>query len=209
MALGTYADLKVSIIDHLERSDLADHVKDFIVIAESRHAREIRIRDMLQRSTLSISLGDQYIDLPADFLDLKYLRVQVPTTTSGRSFIRDLMQVNIHELTQHSVKDSACPRRFAVHSQIELDTIADQAYTGEIFYYASIDALSDSNTSNELLAKAPDVYLYASLSAAAPFLMHDERIPVWESLYQAARDGLNRSEQENRRGGPLVSRVSM
>lgn len=205
MALDTYEGLKQAVIDHLERSDLTDHVDDFIDLAEARHKRDIRIREMLSRSTLAISADDQYIDLPADFLDLKYLRIQAPS--SNRGFLPDFRQISIDEMTQCSATVARCPRFFAVHAQIELDAPADQAYTGQIFYYVTPTALSDANASNVVLAKAPDVYLYAALSASAPFLMHDERVPLWESLYTNAAAKLNTSDQENSRGGLLIARV--
>jgi hypothetical protein len=208
MALSNYAELKQSVIDHLERSDLSDRADDFIDLAEARHKRDIRIREMLTRADLAIAETDQYLTLPADFLDLKYFRIQVPTTTAGRGFLPDLAQVNIHELTQYSVKHEECPYRFSVHENIELQAPADQAYTAEIFYYVELTPLDGTNTINSLLTKAPDVYLYGALAASAPFLMHDERVVLWETLYKNAADALKISEQDNRRGGPLVSRVS-
>ena len=206
MSLVDYAGLKQSVIDHLERDDLSTFVDDFIDLAEARHKTEVRIREMLARSTLAIAADDQYVDLPSDFLDLKYLRLQVPSTTTGQSFL-PFEQLSIHELSCESVKDAAPPRFFSVAAQIELQSPADQAYTSEIFYYQEPTALSDSNTTNVVLTKSPGLYLYAALSASAPFLMHDERIPVWESMYIQIRDSLNRSEQENRRGGPLIAKA--
>lgn len=206
MSLTDYAGLKQAVIDHLERSDLSDHVDDFIDIAEARHKREIRIREALVRGSLSISENDRYLDLPANFLDLKYIRIIDPLS-GYREFLRDFSQVSIHELTLKSINGKDRPRWFSVHSQIELNCEADRAYTGDIFYYKALTPLSDSNASNELLAKAPDAYLYAALSASAPFLMHDERVVLWEGLYTQVRDSLTESEQDNRRGGPLVARV--
>ena len=56
-------------------------------------------------------------------------------------------------------------------------------------YYASIPALADDDT-NWLLDKAPDLYLYASLLEAAPYLKNDQRIPVWMNAAAQAADGL-------------------
>ena len=52
MALSNYNELKQSVIDHLDRDDLSAFADDFIRIAESRHQREIRIRDMIVRVPL-------------------------------------------------------------------------------------------------------------------------------------------------------------
>lgn len=212
MALDNYSDLKTAIADWLERSDLSSHVDSFIRLAEARHKREIRIREMQQRDTLTIAEDDRYEELSGlanTFLDLKGIRIRVPTTGSGRRFVRDLTQITPDEMVKRSIKDAAAPNYFTVwEDTLEFDTKMDQDYTAEVFYYSELTALSTDNQTNALLTRAPDCYLYAALSATAPFLLNDERIPVWEGLYQQARDTLNRSESESRRGGPLTVRVA-
>ena len=88
------------------------------------------------------------------------------------------------------------------------DVVADDTYTAEMIYYGSFLPLSDSCTSNALLVRAPDAYLYGALVASAPFLASDERLQVWEQLYGTARDGLLLSDRQSRFGTPLVSRLS-
>ena len=44
MALATYSDLKTSIANWLDRSDLTDVIPDFIALAETRHKRDFKIR---------------------------------------------------------------------------------------------------------------------------------------------------------------------
>ncbi len=78
---------------------------------------------------------------------------------------------------------------------------------GELFYYAKLTPLDGTNTTNSLLTDAPDAYLYGALAASAPFLLNDERVQLWESLYTDVRDTLNGAEIESRHPGPLVSKV--
>lgn len=208
MAITTFAELKSAISSWLDRDDLSDHIESFIALAEARFAREIRIREMQERADLAIAEDAQYIDLPADFLQLRSFRLKVPTTESGRSFYPDFIQIAPDEMAQRSIKDSRRPCFFCVwESQIELDAPADQAYTGEIFYWTTITALSDAQTTNSILTRAPDAYLFASLAESAPFLLNDERIQVWETKYALARDALNKSELASRYSGPLTVRM--
>lgn len=207
MALDTYANLKQSIIDHLNRDDLTGYVDDFIDIAEGRHQRDIRIREMLVRADLPITDGDRYIDLPSDFLDLKQLRLQSTVTTSGRRYYPHFDQLSETELTHNSTNTPSTPRYYSVHEQIELNTEADQDYTAEILYYVPFTPLGDANTTNVLLTRAPDVYLYGALSASAPYLMEDERIGVWESLYVSGYEALNTTSRRSIRGGPQRARA--
>lgn len=204
MALDSYDNLKTAILDHLEQADLSAHVDDFIDIAEARHKREVRIREMLSRATLAIADGDRYVSLPADFLAMKYLRILNPETGSIHRYLPRPRQITEDEMAAKSTNCERAPKYYAIHEQIEFDSEADQAYTGEIFYYTELTALSDANATNDLLDRAPDVYLYAALSASAPFLLNDERIPMWESLYRSARDSLNLSQKQAIKSGPQV-----
>jgi hypothetical protein len=207
MSIGTYAELQTAVANWLNRADLTSRVPEFIQLAEARIKAEVRIREMLDRADLAIADGARYTNLPPDFLEHKYLRLKIPDVTTGLRYYPNFDELSIHELTTKSVNDARTPRYFAIHEQLEIDCEADQAYTAEIYYYTVIPALSVTST-NALLTRAPNVYLFASLAEAAPFLVHDERVPIWEGKYAAIRDSLNKSQLASRRGGPLVSRVA-
>jgi hypothetical protein len=61
---------------------------------------------------------------------------------------------------------------------------------------ATLAKLSDANTSNWLLERHPDVYLYGALLQAAPYLRDDERVALWTPLYgQAIEDMILQNER--------------
>lgn len=204
MSLGSYSELKAEIIDHLDRSDLDEKVDTFIALAEARHKREIRIREMVTRSqaTINTTTG-RYLALPSGFIQMQTLRLILASNRDQR-----LLEVNLDEMTRLSSPDRGIPQYFVTHEEIEFDRPPDQSYTVEMVYWKAFTPLSDDNESNPLLVKAPDAYLYGALSASAPFIQEDERIEVWERYYGVARDGLLVSDRRSRYGGPLVSRVS-
>jgi hypothetical protein len=77
-----------------------------------------------------------------------------------------------------------------------------------MIYYAKITSLSDGNTTNWLLTKAPDVYLYGALTHAAPFLMDDQRIAVFAQIYLARVQALQDESQKSlHSGSPLIART--
>lgn len=61
----------------------------------------------------------------------------------------------------------------------------------EIIYYEQPALLGDDQQTNWLTEYAPDALLYATLLEATPFLKIDARIPVWQSMYDAAVVALN------------------
>lgn len=82
MALdGSYAGLKASVADWLNRADLAAVVPDFISLAEGQMNRRLRVRRMV--ATASASISAPYESLPADFAGALAL-----TLTDGRQLDR-------------------------------------------------------------------------------------------------------------------------
>jgi len=67
----------------------------------------------------------------------------------------------------------------------------DAAYPFEILYYELPPLLDEETQTNWLTEYAPQLLLYAALVEATPFLKNDERIPVWQTMYDRAAAMLN------------------
>ena len=61
MALDTYSNLKTEIASYLNRDDLTSNIDTFIDLAESRHAKDLRLREMAVNSTDTTVSGTKYI----------------------------------------------------------------------------------------------------------------------------------------------------
>lgn len=196
MSLDTYANLKTEIADHLDRDDLTSQIDSFIDLAESRHKRDVRIRQTMTRAAIVVNA--RYIDFPNDFLEMKTLRLLTSPITV-------LEELSIDQMNEYRRETTGKPQYYTVHNEIEFNVTPDGTYDGEIIYFSEVTPLSDANTSNVILERIPDLYLYGALLAAAPFLMNDERIEVWAGLYTEA---LKVNDVDRKKAGPLVSRVS-
>jgi hypothetical protein len=53
----------------------------------------------------------------------------------------------------------------------------------DLYYYARLPALNTTTTTNWVLTRYPDLYLYGSLIHSAPYLKADDRIALWDSIY--------------------------
>ena len=185
MALTSYSELKSSIADWLNRGDLTAVIPDFISLAEAQMERKLPTQKMVKRANATIDTP--FSALPSDFLSAKSL---ILTSTSP---VRQLTFISQDELDAKKYIYSATgkPNYFAlVGNQIEVLPAPDSSYTAELTYIATLSKLSDSNTSNWVLARHPDVYLYGSLLQAAPYLRDDERVGLWSSQYQAAMEDM-------------------
>lgn len=186
MSLSTYSELKAEIASWLNRSDLTATIPTLIQLAEVQLNADLTSRFMEVKASLPVTAGDSTVDLPTDLLDVK--RLQVVGSPN-----RVLIYRSPDEIAQDNAANmTGMPETFSVFGNtLELAPIPESDCTLELLYYQKIPALSDSNTTNWLLTNWPNAYLFGALLAAQPFLMNDERIPVFQSMYRQAVDGLN------------------
>ena len=205
MALTTYAELKTSVGDWLNRTDLATAISDFVSLAEAQIERQLRTRQMIVRANASFAAAAEYGTVPDDFLETKSIKLDTNPITYLSFQTIDAMD----QLSNTTYLSSGKPLYFSVvGSQFRLLPIPDGAYTAELVYYAKLAKLSNTNTTNWLLTQAPDVYLYGSLLQAAPYLQDDARISVWSSLYQAGLDQLQIADDRgSTSGGAILARA--
>lgn len=203
MSIATYADLKTSVADFLNRDDLTSVVPTFIRLAESRIDRELRHWRMEGRSTAE--LDTQYSAIPADFL--QPIRLQI--TDAPTSEVSPISTAQMLQLRSERNDRVGRPTNYALTAGgLELYPTPDVTYAASLVYYARVPALSDSNTSNWLLAEAPDVYLYGALVHAAPYLKDDARMAIWEAMFSTGIDILGKSSADAKYGGSgLVMRT--
>lgn len=178
-----YASLKTAVATWAFRAgddDFEAAIPTMIELAEVRLNAALRVSAMEAAAT--VTLTDGVGTLPADFMEMRQAR------NSGC----------VLEL------DAPSPDLVAGRYSITGDAItvgAPSPASITISYYAQIPALSDSNTTNWLLAKAPNAYLYAALIEAAPFMMDDSRLATWTSMYERAVSDLRRRDAGYRYAG--------
>jgi hypothetical protein len=203
MALTTYTELKTSIGDWLNRSDLTTAIPDFISLAEAQVERTLRTRQMIVRANASFDA--QYGAVPSDFLEVKSLKLTSTNPQTPLSFLS--IDALDNEMTKHTA--SGKPKFFGVvGGQFRIVPTPDSNYTTELTYYAKLTKLSSSVASNWLLSSSPDIYLYGSLLQAAPYLQDDARIQTWATLYERALNDLQTADDRSASsGGVLLTRA--
>lgn len=187
MALTTYSELKSSIADWLNRTDLTSVIPDFVSLAEAEIKRRLRrtsVRDD------DFSIDDVEVDLPSDLAELRSIRLITGSTTQDVP----LRRCTIEMLNERKAREGTTgrPTDYAiVGAKLYVAPEPDQDYTAELVYFQSFDPLSASVTTNPILEEAPDAYLFGALLQAEPYLEHDNRIPMWQAKFDRAIDQLN------------------
>jgi len=203
MAISTYAELKTSIASWLDRSDLTDVIPDFIALAETRHKRDFKIRRMETRVTANTIADTEYYTLPDDYIAMRNIKLNSDPKTALEFLTPEIMD------RLQAGSSTGKPKAYSIKGNtIQLRPLPDGVYEIEISYYKTFAALSDSNTTNDMLTHHPDAYLYGALVEAEPYLQNDKRIQVWQGFYDRAKEDIIKSNERDRHSGTApVTRI--
>jgi len=197
MAIGTFAQLKTATANWLDRSDLTSRIPEFITLAEARFNRVLRIRDMEAVSTsISTVAGTREYSLPTRFVQMKEFHLTTDPLTP-LSYITPEMMTRMQAGSSKSK-----PQVFTIIADnVRLGPNPDAVYTTSMLYYQAFAALSDAATTNDMLTNNPDVYLYGTLLEAEPFIMNDERVPLWLAAFEKAVGDIQNQDNKDRHSG--------
>ena len=179
MALSNYTDLLASVASWMNRTDLTAVIPDFVTIAESRIARDLRIRKQLTQSTLTTSTTTRAVTLPDGFLEFSSLTIDGTPDTILQAVTTEHLNANYPE-SGYSGK----PIVFATEGDSVLfGPTPDAAYTANIEYFARFPALA-TNATNWLMTNHPKVYLAACMAEASTFTFDKQGAADWNSIYK-------------------------
>ncbi len=151
--MSNYTQLQTDIADWFARQDLP--ATTFITLAESELNRVLRLQAMESMSTatptLKTSTGLYYLTFPADYLQLRHIE-------SGGVC---LDFVSVDQLTTDN------KYFFTIANQLFLFPGLDPV---DIYYHASVPALSDTNQTNLFTQLCYDALLYLCLDHASSYM---------------------------------------
>lgn len=197
--IATYEDLKTAVATWLARTELTDYIPDLISFAESRIAREFRIRQMEATFTDTILSG--YLSLPTRYLELKHAYI----ATNPIQWLERKTAECIYN--DYPVRTSTgIPRLIATEANLFIfGPYPDSNYTVTGTYYASPIAMSVNSDTTALLVMHPSVYLFAALAESEAFDKNDERIELWERKYEAEKKRILDADKAEKFSGSTLA----
>lgn len=206
-----FSSLKDAAIEYLARegdTTLIARIPTFIQLFEAKMNRMLFVPQMEKRSTTTVDTGSaepEFITLPTDFQTMRTVRLG---GVAGKPRLSFMTATQLEDYRYSTDNIPGQPIHYSIFgNELELGPTPNEAYTLEMIYRANIAPLSDSNTSNWLLVKAPDLYLYGALMESAPYMKEDSRISTWGAGFSVALDDLNSlgARQSNDSGPTTVS----
>ena len=192
MGFATYSQLQDAVAGWIDRQDLTARIPDFVTICEAR-LRRLVVHEVGMSATVTFTTNDGAYSLPEDFNGA----VSLSTGLAGCPVIDFITPI---EFDRASPYGFGPPYRYTIVGQ-QLKITPPQDVELTLVYRVKIDLLRYGP--NWLLEEHPDAYLYGTLAAAEPYILEDERLPLWKSLFDEAMAEISADGQRQKYSGPL------
>lgn len=188
----TYSSLLEDVRRYLERGFTAEsdqivyeQLPRLITLGERRIARELKIEGFIRPIQTNMTPGVAVYAKPDRWRDTVSMSVaNQPIFARSYEYIRSYWP---------DEAQTGSPQFYADYDYQHW-IIAPTPATSqvlEILYYEQPRFLGDDFQTNWLTEYAPDLLLYATLLEATPFLKNDERVQLWQAMYDRAAQALS------------------
>ena len=199
MAISNYSELQTAVANWLDRDDLTARIPEFIALAEARFNRVLRLRSMEAKYTANTVASQRNLALPTGYIQMRNFQVNTnPLTTLS------YVTPEIYDRLWGG-STSGTPKFYTIlANEVSLGPIPASVQEGEMLFYKKFDNLSGSVATNWLITNAPDIYLYGSMLEAEPFIMNDERVPLWAAALERGVGDLQEQDNKDRHSGSAL-----
>lgn len=188
----TYDSLLEDVRRYLERGFTAEsdqivyeQLPRLITMGERRIARELKIQGFIRAIQTPLSVGVAVYLKPDRWRDTISMTVDgVPIYARSYEYCRSYWP---------DEAQNGAPQFYADYDYQHwlITPTPAAAQTLEVLYYEQPRFLGEDFQTNWLTEYAPDVLLYATLLEASPFLKTDERVQMWQAMYDRAAQALS------------------
>lgn len=181
----TWTELKQEVADNLHRTGLTSYIPTFISYAELRLAQDLRVPQLVARSTVTISAAGSSVAVPTGYIDM------VSVSITNGAPLAYVTQDTYDLALQAGV---TTPLTYTlIGSSIYVAPAWTAGGTLTCHYLKKQTALSGSTATNWYLDNAPQALLYAAMLEAETFnkAIDQEKLGRWKALYEYARDRVN------------------
>jgi hypothetical protein len=192
-----YSSLKNEMLSwYKDRTDLAGFADTVVDLTEAYFNLKLRVREM--EATTDLTPTDNVCTLPSDYIEYKRV-VELASIRRPMEYITEDAADRIYPTRASGL---AC--NFMIVGD-DLTALPLSSNDIELTYYQKIPALSDSNTTNWLLTKLPNLYLHTGMMYLAELAEDDAKMTKEIPLVERFVDLLNAADNRGKFGNAGVT----
>lgn len=197
MALADYEGLRQKIINQSHRSDLDLQIDDFIQLAETEMRanpdESLKMNEGEVITVLNTLTTTALLPLPVGYQKARSSNIKIGETLYSLEY-RTPDQMRIRSGTGQ-------PCFFTINAnQIEFDVVPDIVYEVTFKYFAEFAPLTSSNTTNFVLTKYPNIYLYGCMAQVGSYTNEEQLEAIYNAKFLDSIRSANNAEREIRYG---------
>lgn len=188
---------------------------DLVGLFEAEFIEDPENRFLEMQELATTVIAEPYVPLPPDFIEMERLQVLGDLANPG-----DPNQILDYVTPRRAaVLDNSTPsqvvrcQNYTVMAGNIVFTPQSKAPIGaklELLYYQFPRLQSAPGSTNWLIQKYPNLYLYGALTQASAYIDDKNFVAQWDSAYQRAVKNLQKSERKKKTtSGPLQMGASM
>ena len=198
-SIKDYQSLCNAVQEELNRFDMASSIPLFTQLATKRIERDLsRAKHQYMIKRAATVFFDLLTTLPCDFITVHQLMetdTDVLVDYIGPNESKEWLSGRYPIPSRTNIK-SGVAYYTIIGDQLRIFPYDPLGYKSvqnnhlDLWYFAQLPELNNQNQTNWCLTRYPDLFLYGTLAHTAPYLKADERLAMWESIYQRLLDDI-------------------
>jgi hypothetical protein len=186
----TFTSLQATVRKYIERGDVTDpsvyaQLPELINTAERNIAIDLNVTGIRETVVAAMVEGTSVYQKPTGWR--RTVSINFGSTSSLQK--RTALFPRSYEYCRTYWPDESVtdvPKFYAEYSDKYMLVAPTPAanYPFELIYYVKPPLLDSTNSTNWITEAWPNLLLYATLKEVAPFMKQDDRMQVWDSMYQ-------------------------
>lgn len=199
--LDSYSELNTEVALWMGRSDLTSRIPVGIRLCEAKINRKLRTLDM-ETKNAAFSITGEFVPVPIDFGTVKTFYITSTSARSALEFMGDDQMTNLF------TSGTGQPKYYNISGgNFRFAKIPDTTYTATLLYTVKVPNLTSTASSNWLLEKHPDAYLYGTLAEMCALAKDGDASKAYRDAMYAVLEEIKEASKHDSTGGGMTARA--
>ena len=190
-------------------NEVSVNMGTFIVMAESRINRVLKISEQTHRVYTKTVAGKEFYTLPPEYNGMRFMHLNTGEVDEPSSGVIPVDYVTPEQLSDMQASGVTSGQFYTIlNNQIQLHPTASPDGTIEMVFYRKVPPLSANNQYNWMSIDYPDIYLSGICAEIELFVKNYEASQLWDTRMTRSIEELKLNDSDKRwAGNTMIMRI--